>query len=135
MTEINYIEKNKKIFEITPKDASSFYIGNTMNYSDYKSEAYNEETSIPKTVDYERFLYKIEEPFLNEIYVNPKKKFIFLVFKALMEFKDKKERLPFLNNNSDFEEIKNITKNIYENIKFEEINNLKKMKLFLMKKL
>jgi len=59
----------------------------------------------------------------------------FLVFKALMEFKDKKGRLPFLNNNSDFEEIKNITKNIYENIKFEEINNLKKMKLFLMKKL
>jgi len=77
MTEINYIEKNKKIFEITPKDASSFYIGNTMNYSDYKSEGHNEETSIPKTVDYERFLYKIKEPFLNENYVNPKKKFIF----------------------------------------------------------
>ena len=40
MTEINYSEEKKNIFKIEPKDLNSFYIGNTLSYSDYKSGGY-----------------------------------------------------------------------------------------------
>ena len=107
MTEINYNEKNKKIFKIKPKDKSSFYIGNTTNFSEYISGGYIEETAIPKKVSYDNFIKTFEEPFINEdYYVNSKKKFIFIVFKALMHFFDKNNRLPFLNDLKDFEELK-----------------------------
>ena len=58
----NYNEKNQKIFKIKPKS----------NYSEYKSGGYKEETFFPKTMCYESF----------------EKKFIFLVFKALIDFYD-----------------------------------------------
>ena len=65
----NYNEKNQKIFKIKPKSKNKFYI---FNYSEYKSGGYKEETFFPKTMCYESF----------------EKKFIFLVFKALIDFYD-----------------------------------------------
>ena len=132
MTEINYNENNKKIFEIefNDDDYHTFYIGNTMNYSDYKSGGYIEETSLPKKISYNSFKDKLEEPFTNnDIYINSKKKFIFLVFKALMEFYDKNERLPFLNDKNDYEELNKITKNIYDNINYDKLKSFEKDEL------
>ena len=127
MTEINYNENNKKIFKIERNTPTSFYIGNTMNYNDYKSGGYIEETIIPKKVSYDNFTEKLEEPFTDsDYYVNSKKKFIFLVFKALMEFYDKNDRLPYLNNKEDFEEIKIMTQDIYNNINFEKTKSFEK---------
>ena len=56
MTEINYNENNRKVFKIKPKTPTSFYIGNTLNFSEYKSGGYIEETILPKKVSYKSFL-------------------------------------------------------------------------------
>jgi hypothetical protein len=42
------IVKNKKVFKIKPKDISSFYIGNTINFSEYKSGEYIEKQQYQK---------------------------------------------------------------------------------------
>ena len=127
MTEINYNENNKKVFKIEPKNKNEFYIGNTLNYSQYKSGGYIEETVLPKTVSYESFEKKLMEPFTNNRdYVNSKKKFIFLVFRALMDFYDSKGRLPLTHNEKDYEEIKCITKTIFEKLNYDEIKSFEK---------
>ena len=136
MTEINYNENNKKIFKIKSKDYTSFYIGNTLNFSNYKEGGYIEETILPKKISYQSFLEKLEEPFTNlDIYVNPQKKFIFLVFKALMEFYDMNNRLPFLNNKKDFEKLKIITQNIFNNINYENLKSFNKDELIFSEKI
>lgn len=136
MTEINYNENNKKIFKIKIKDNTSFYIGNTMNFSDYKEGGYIEETILPKKVSYQSFMEKLEEPFTNlDIYVNPQKKFIFLVFKALMEFYDMNKRLPFLNDKKDFEKLKIITQNIFNNINNGKLKSFNKDELIFSDKI
>ena len=136
MTEINYNENNKTIFKIKSKDATSFYIGNTMNYSDYKEGGYIEETVLPRTVSYNSFMEKLEEPFTNiDNYVNPQKKFIFLVLKSLMEFFDSNKRLPFLNNKKDSETLKKITQNIYNNINYEKQKSFNKDELIFSEKI
>ena len=130
MNEINSTEDNPKVFEIEPKDSTSFYIGNTMNYSEYKSGGYIEETTLPKVVNYDSFINKLKEPFLNEnYYINPKKKFIFLIFRALIEFNDKNGRLPLLNNYEDFKELKKITKNIFDQIDYENTKSFEQDEL------
>lgn len=117
MTEINYNENNKKIFKIKPKSNKEFYIGNTLEYSEYKRGGYIEETILPKTISYASFENQLDEPFSDENdYINHKKKFIFLVFKALMMFYDLKERLPFSNDENDYEEVKVFTKKIFDNL-------------------
>ena len=127
MEEINYTEEKKQVFKIERKDANSFYIGNTLNYSEYKSGGYIEETVLPKNMSYQSFAKTFEDPFTDEYEdVNHRKKFIFLVFKALIEFFDKKGRLPFLHNLTDFEEIKSITKTIFEGLNFENSKSFKK---------
>lgn len=127
MTEINYNESNHKVFKIEPKSKNEFYIGNTLNYTEYKSGGYIEETVLPKQVNYECFEKKLEEPFTNKIdYVNHKKKFIFLVFKSIMEFYDSKERLPLNYNEKDYEEIKSITKNIFDNLNYDNLKSFDK---------
>ena len=118
MTEINYSEEKKNIFKIEAKDANSFYIGNTLNYSEYKSGGYIEETAKPKTMSYESFIKSLENPFDNDYdYVNHQKKLIFLIFMSLMEFYDKNERLTFLLDKNDFEEIKLLTRQRFDNLK------------------
>ena len=134
MTEINYNKENKKVFKIEPKSDIEFYIGNTLNYSEYKSGGYIEETVTPKKVSYESSIKKWEEPFINELdYVNHRKKFIFLVFKALMEFYELKQRLPFSHDENDYKEIKSITKNIIDNLNYNNLKSFKRGELFLMK--
>ena len=131
MTEINFSESNKKIFKIEQKDQNSFYIGNTLNYGIYKCGGYVEETSNPKIIKHKNFEENLNEPFPNNNndYTNPKKKFIFLVFLSLMEFFDKKERLPFLNNIQDYEEIKAITEKIFKNLNYEKSLSFEKDEL------
>ena len=136
MTEINYNENNQKVFKIELKSKNEFYIGNTLNYSEYKSGGYIEETVLPKTVSYESFEKKLEEPFSNKIdYVNHKKKFIFLVFKALMDFYDSKERLPLTHNEKDYEEIKTITKTIFDNLNYDELKSFEKEEIIFDEKI
>jgi hypothetical protein len=96
MTEINCNEMNKKIFKIEPKSDTEFYIGNTLNYHDYISGRYIEETVPPKDISYESFLHNLEKPFSNDDYVNHKKKFIFLISKAIRNFMIKKKDYPCL---------------------------------------
>jgi len=131
MTEINYSDNNKKIFKIEQKDKNSFYIGNTLNYGRYKSGGYIEETSKPKIIHHQNFEEKLKDPFPNnsDDYINSKKKFIFLVFISIIEFFDKNERLPFLNNIQDFEEIKTITKNKYNSLNFDNKSSFNKDEL------
>ena len=133
MTEINYSETSKKIFKIEPKDNNSFYIGNTLNYGKYKSGGYIEETALPQIVNHKAFGETLNEPFTNNNdnnnYTNSKKKFIFLVFKSIMEFFDNKKRLPLLNNIQDYEEIRTITQNIFNNINFGQSISFEKDEL------
>ena len=136
MTEINYNENNSKIFKIEPKSKDEFYIGNTLNYSEYKSGGYVEETVLPKKVSYESFEKRLEEPFINKKdYINHKKKFIFIVLKAIMEFYDSKERLPVKNNEKDYEEIKNITKTIFDNLNYENSKSFEKEEIHFDEKI
>lgn len=136
MTEINYDENNKKIFKIRPNNKTSFYIGNTINFSEYKSGGYIEETILPKEVSYDSFNKKLEEPFTNKNdYINPQKKFIFLVFKSLMEFFDRKDRLPFLNDKKDFEDLYIISKDIYNNLDFNKLKSFDKKELIFNKRI
>ena len=128
MNEINYSETNKKIFKIKPKSNKEFYIGNTLNYSEYKSGGYIEETVLPETIYYESFINKLENPFDENDFVNHKKKFIFLVFRALMEFFDSKERLPLPRNEEDYEELKIITKTIFDNLNSDSFKSNKSRK-------
>lgn len=126
MTEINYNENNKKIFKIEQKNDTEFYIGNKLNYSDYKSGGYIEETVLPKEISYENFSNNLEGPFSNGDYVNHKKKFIFLIFKALMELYDSKERLPLPYDENDYKEVKFITKNIFDNLNYDNSKSFEK---------
>jgi ubiquitin-activating enzyme E1 len=123
MNEINYNEENKKIFKIKPKSKNEFYIGNTLNFSEYKSGGYIEETVLPETIFYESFINKLDNPFDENDFVNHKKKFIFLIFRALMEFFDSKNRLPLPRNEEDFEELKKITKTIFANLNNESFKS------------
>ena len=136
MIELNYDEKKKNIYKITPKDNTSFYIGDTSNFSEYTTGGYIEETALPQIMNYKSFEETLDEPFTDiNSYKNHKKKFIFLVFKALMIFFDQKKRLPFQGNKAEYEEIKNITKSIFEKINYEKSESFEKDELKFDEKL
>jgi ubiquitin-activating enzyme E1 len=136
MTELNYDENKKNIFKIKSKDETSFYIGDTTNFGDYISGGYIEETTLPKNMNYKSFEEILNEPFGDENnYKNHKKKFIFLIFKALMNFFNNKNRLPLPGNKAEFEEIKNITKSLYEKIDYEKSKSFEKDELIFEEKL
>ena len=130
MIELNYEEKKNNIFKINSKDETSFYIGDTSNFTEYTTGGYIEETALPQTMYYKSFQETLNEPFddINS-YKNHKKKFIFLIFKALMTFFDKKKRLPLKGNIVEYEEIKNITKSILEKINYEKSKSFEKDEL------
>ena len=136
MIELNYDENKKNIYKITPKDETSFYIGNTSGFSEYTTGGYIEETALPQIMNYKSFKETLDEPFIDiNSYKNHKKKFIFLIFKALMIFFDKKKRLPLQGNNAEYEEIKNITKSLYESINYEKSKSFVKDELKFDEKL
>jgi ubiquitin-activating enzyme E1 len=136
MIELNYDENKKNIYKITPKDETSFYIGNTSSFSEYTTGGYIEETALPQIMNYKNFKETLDEPFIDiNSYKNHKKKFIFLIFKALMIFFDKKKRLPLQGNNAEYEEIKNITKSLYESINYEKSKSFVKDELKFDEKL
>ena len=136
MTELNYDEKKKNIYKIKSKDETSFYIGDTSNFSEYITGGYIEETTSEQEMTYQCFQDTLDEPFIDDnSYKNHKKKFIFLIFKALMIFFDRKNRLPLKENKSDYEEIKNITKTLYEKINFENSKSFEKDELIFDEKL
>ena len=58
--------------------------------------------------------------------INHKKKFIFLIFKALMELYDSKERLPLPYDENDYKEVKFITKNIFDNLNYDNSKSFEK---------
>ena len=127
MKEINYSENNKKIFKIEKESETKFYIGNTLNFSEYKSGGYIEEIEEPINMNYESFKEKLEDPFdLEADEINNKKKFIFLVFRSLMIFFDIKGRLPLIHDETDYEEVKSITRNICDNLKFDNLKSFQK---------
>ena len=127
MTELNYDENKKNIYKITSKDEKSFYIGDTSNFSEYTSGGYIEETTNPKIMKYNTFEETLIEPFSGDNhYKNGKKKFIFLVFKALITFFGIKNRLPLPGNKKDYEEIKRMTKSLFDNIDFDKSKSFEK---------
>ena len=127
MNEINYTDKNKRIFKIEPKSETEFYIGDTLNFGEYRSGGYIEEVSEPLNMKYESFEKKLEDPFnLNSDEINHKKKFIFLVFKAIMIFFDLKGRLPLSYNEKDYEEVKYLSKEMINNLNYEKIKSFEK---------
>ena len=127
MNEINYTDENKRIFKVEHKSETEFYIGNTLDFGEYKSGGYIEEISEPLKMKYESFEKKLEDPFnLNSDEVNHKKKFIFLVFKAILAFFDIKGRLPLFYNENDYEEVISITKEIINNLNYENIKSFEK---------
>lgn len=125
MEEINFDEKNNKIWKINSrKSPTQFYVGNTLNFSDYQKGGFIEEVFLPKKMIYKSFEEKIgNEPFETEeeYEINRKKKFLFIGFKALFNFFDKNGRLPFLQNINDFEEVNQMCKDNYNN--YKGINN------------
>ena len=136
MNELNYDENKKNIFKITPKDETSFYIGDTSNFSNYTSGGYIEETTLPKIMNYKSFCETLNEPFTDiDSYKNHKKKFIFLIFRALMIFYDKKNRLPLQGDISEYGEIRNITKSLFENIDYDKSKSFEKDELIFNEKL
>ena len=52
-----------------------------------------------------------------------------------MEFMNKKERLPFLKNKKDFEELKTIFQKINYNINYEQLEYFEKEELIFNKKI
>ena len=113
MNEINYNDENKRIFKIDHKSENEFYIGNTLNFGEYKYGGYIEEVSEPLNMKYESFEEKLGDPFkLNADEINHRKKFIFLVFKAIMTFFDLKGRLPLPYNENDYDHVISFTKEI-----------------------
>ena len=127
MTELNYDEKKNNIYHITSKDEKSFYIGDTSNFNEYITGGYIEETAAPKKMSYKSFQETLNEPFLGENhYKNHKKKLIFLVFKALMNFFNRKNRLPLAESQEEYKELKVLTKSIYDNINYEKSQSFEK---------
>jgi ubiquitin-activating enzyme E1 len=130
MTEINYDENKKNIFKIKSKDPTSFYIGNTTNFSKYISGGYIEETALPKIMNYHSFQEILNEPFVEDNNnINHKKKFVYFIFRALMKFFDKKKRLPLPGNEQDFEEIKKLTKSFFVSINYDNSKSFEKNEL------
>ena len=136
MPELNFDENKKNIYKIKSKDETSFYIGDTSNFSEYKTGGYIEETTLPQKKNYKCFQDTLKEPFTDEIsYKNHKKKFIFLIFRALMIFFNRKNRFPLKGNQAEYEEIKNITKSLFENIDYENSKSFEKDELIFDEKL
>ena len=135
MTEINY-ENCKKIWEIKNKNDSDtlYIIGNISQFSDYISGGYIEERPIPKKMKYYSLSKKLEIPFTEneDEFLNLKQKIIFVIFKSLMIFKQKKQILPKKGNLDQLNEmIKLINKElqfytshenerIFNNVKLDE---------------
>ena len=130
MNEINYNDENKRIFKIDHKSENEFYIGNTLNFGEYKSGGYIEEVSEPLNMKYESFEEKLGDPFkLNADEINHRKKFIFLVFKAIMTFFDLKGRLPLPYNENDYDHVISFTKEIINNLNYEKIKSFENNEL------
>lgn len=136
MIELNYDENKKNIFKIKPKDETSFYIGDTSNFNEYISGGYIEETALPQIMNYKPFQETLNEPFTDiNSYKNHKKKFIFLIFRALMIFFENKKRLPLQGNKAEYDEIKSITKTIFEKINYENSSSFEKNEIIFDEKL
>ncbi len=136
MTELNYDEKKQNIYKIKSKDKISFYIGDTSNFNKYTSGGYIEETTLPKKMNYKTFQESLNEPFTDDNhYKNYKKKFIFLIFKAFMIFFSRKKRLPLSEKKEEYEEIKKITKTLFDNIDYEKSQSFEKNELIFDEKL
>ena len=136
MTELNYDENKKNIYKIKSIDERTFTIGDTSNNGEYISGGYIEETTRPKKMEYKSFKETLNEPFIGDNhYKNYKKKFIFLVFKALMIFLEKNNRLPFPNKKEEHKEIKKITKSLFDNINYDKSLSFEKDELIFDEKL
>lgn len=80
MTELNYSEKNKKIWELKKKEKNTFFIGDTSRFSDYKAGGYVEEAPVPKKIDYKSLSEKWMILLLKKIALLMGKENLFFLF-------------------------------------------------------
>ena len=144
MTELNY-ENLKKPIKIKYRNKTSFYIIDTSNFKEYIKGGYCQEIILPEVKYYkslkERFeipydYYCIEEE--NDLSYNNnieektcldyddeenegKNEILFITFKIIMDFYEKNNRLPGLNNLNDANEINKKTFELYSILKKQKI--------------
>ena len=146
MTELNY-ENLKKITKIKYRDKTSFYIIDTSNFSNYIRGGYVQEMILPEKKQYKSLKERFENPYdyyINKEIVKPynnigkvledktfldcddeenigKNELLFITFKIIMDYYEKNDRLPEINNLNDANEINQKTLELYNMLKSQKI--------------
>ena len=146
MTELNF-ENLKKETKIKYRDRTSFYIMDTSNFNEYIRGGYVQEVILPEVKKYKSLKERFEIPYdyyLDkeiETYGNNmgkiiedktnfdcddediigKNEILFITFKKIMEFYEKNNRLPEINNLDDSNEINQKTSEEYNKLKHKQV--------------
>lgn len=145
MTELNF-ENLKKETKIKYRDKTSFYIMDTSNFNEYLRGGYAQEVFLPEVKHYKSLRERFQIPFDyyldNEIkaYANNmgkiiedktnldcddeenigKNEILFITFKKIMDFFEKNNRLPEINNLDEANEINQKTLEEYKKLKNQQ---------------
>ncbi len=147
MTELNF-ENLKKVTKIKYRNKTSFYIMDTSNFKEYIKGGYIQEVILPEVKHYKSLKERFEIPYdyyidkeINKLYDNyigkiiedktcldcddeeniGKNEILFITFKIIMDFYEKNNRLPELNNLDDAKEINQKTFELYNKLKKQKI--------------
>ena len=147
MTELNF-ENIKKVINIKYRDKTSFYIMDTSNFNKYIRGGYVQEVFLPEIKRYKSLKERFENPYdyynsdeleeLNDINSGNiiedktfldcddeenigKNEILFITFKIIMDFYEKNNRLPEINNLDEANEINNETLEVYNMLKNQKI--------------
>ena len=146
MTELNF-ENLKKETKIKYRDKTSFYIMDTSNFNEYISGGYVQEVSLPEDKQYKSLKERFEIPF--DYYLDKeiktydnnmgkiiedktnfdcddednlgKNEILFITFKKIMDFYEKNNRLPEINNFENANEINQKTLEEYNTLKNQQV--------------
>ena len=147
MTELNF-ENLQKVTKIKYRDRTSFYIMDTSNFNEYTKGGYVEEVILPEIKQYKSLEERFENPYdyyIDEEIENPygndttkiiedktfldcddednigKNEILFITYKIIMDFYEKNNRLPEINNLDDANEINQKTLEVYNILKEKNI--------------
>lgn len=142
MKELNF-ENLKRETKIKYKTKTSFYIGDTSKFSEYIKGGYVQEVVLPEIKNYKSLKERLEKPYdyylateeelCDEQNKNIKEdntfldcdnsenigknEILFITFKIIMDFYEKNNRLPELNNSEEANEITQQTFELYNALK------------------
>ena len=147
MTELNF-ENLQKVTRIKYRDRTSFYIMDTSNFNEYTKGGYVEEVILPEIKQYKSLEERFENPYdyyidkeIENSYGNDttkiiedktfldcddednigKNEILFITYKIIMDFYEKNNRLPEINNLDDANEINQRTLEVYNILKEKNI--------------